>query len=79
MEGSILHVYGTFFLFGGIIITAMPLVYFILPETKDVSLELVQSFFTPLKTVFYIDLDQKPITNAASANNLSRMLGNKPS
>ena len=35
----------------------MPIVYFVLPETKNLGLEQVQSFFTPAKTIFYIEMD----------------------
>ena len=36
----------------------MPVVYYILPETKDLGLEVIQHYFTPTKTVFYIDLEE---------------------
>ena len=32
------------------------IVYWILPETKDLGLEMIQSYFIPSKTVFYVDL-----------------------
>jgi len=51
--------YGTFLLFAAILILSLPIVYWTLPETKDVGLESIQYFFTPIKTIFYIDLDQK--------------------
>ena len=47
----------------------LSVIYFILPETKDVALELVSTFFTPAKTIFYVDID-KPrdvITGATGA------------
>ena len=56
LENSPLNTYGTFFLYGSIVCFAMPIVYFVLPETKNISLELVQNYFVPKKTVFYIDI-----------------------
>ena len=51
----------------------LPVIYFILPETKDVALELVSTFFTPAKTIFYVDID-KPrdvITGATGATEVA--------
>ena len=53
---STLTVPGTFFLFSAMMILCLPIVYCILPETKDMGLEMIQSYFTPNKTVFYVDL-----------------------
>ena len=55
---------GTFFIFSGVLVFFLPIVYWILPETKDMGLELIQTFFTPNRTVFYVDLKQKnPVEN----------------
>jgi len=35
----------------------LPVVYYVLPETKDVALEMVQNYFKKEKTVFYIDVE----------------------
>ena len=50
--------YGTFYLFAAILILSLPVVYFTLPETKDLGLELIRYYFTPPQTVFYIELDE---------------------
>merc|ERR1712241_898113 len=47
---------GTFLFFSAILIFCLPIVYCILPETKDLGLEMIQSYFMPTKTVFYVDL-----------------------
>ena len=52
-----LSVSGTFYLFGCVLAFSLPIVYCILPETKDMGLEMIQNYFTPSKTVFYVDLD----------------------
>ena len=54
-----LNLHGTFFLFSGILLIALPIVYCILPETKDMGLEMIQNYFTPNKTVFYVDLPRE--------------------
>ena len=56
---SQLNLHGTFFLFSGILLIALPIVYCILPETKDMGLEMIQNYFTPNKTVFYVDLPKE--------------------
>ena len=33
-----LHLYGTFFIFGSVLVILLPICYIILPETKDISL-----------------------------------------
>ena len=58
LETSQLEIYGTFYLFGTILLLFLPVIYFIVPETKDVALELVPTFFTPVKTIFYVDVDK---------------------
>ena len=35
---SCLHLYGTFFMFGCVLLILLPISYIILPETKDISL-----------------------------------------
>lgn len=60
-----LGVDGTFYSFSALLFLAMPLVYWILPETKDLGLEMIQTFFTPNKTVFYVDLQEDPKKTAA--------------
>ncbi len=55
---DIQQVYGTFYLFAGFLVLSLPIVYMILPETKDMGLEMIQTFFTPNKSVFYIDASE---------------------
>ena len=57
LERSQLEIHGTFYLFGTILFLFMPVVYLTLPETKDIALELVHTYFTPTKTVFYLDVN----------------------
>ena len=66
-----LSVSGTFYLFGCVVAFSLPIVYCILPETKDMGLEMIQNYFTPSKTVFYVDLDpegEKVIDKLVSSN-----------
>lgn len=58
---STLEIYGTFYTFSAVILSGMPVVYFLLPETKDIGLELIQSYFTPRETIFYIDLEEENV------------------
>ena len=58
LANSKIGVYGAFYFFGGIVTLALPIVYFVLPETKDLSLEIIQNYFTPIKTVFYVDINE---------------------
>jgi len=51
-----LGVHGTFFLFSVVLLLSLPIVYCILPETKDLGLEMIQTYFMPNRTVFYVDL-----------------------
>ena len=46
---------GVFYIFCGVITLCTPVVYFVLPETKGMSLEMVQYYFTPQITRFYVD------------------------
>ncbi len=67
LEAS-LNLYGTFYLFAGIIVAAFPLVYLLLPETKDLSLETIQRYFTSATTTFYVDLDDKHENSVSQRN-----------
>lgn len=58
MEYS-LTFYGTFYLFAGILLFSLPVVYFTLPETKDLGLELIQYYFTEPKTIFYVEMSEE--------------------
>jgi len=44
LENS-LHLYGTFFIFGSVLVILLPICYIILPETKDISLENIEEHF----------------------------------
>ena len=55
-QESNLSFYGTFYLFAVIMAISMPVMYILLPETKDVALEEVHHFFSKQKSIFYIDL-----------------------
>ena len=44
-----------------VLISSVPLIYIILPETKGVALEMIQHFFTKQKTIFYIDLEPSEV------------------
>ena len=44
-------------MFSIFLIIFLPVVYFIIPETKDLSLEMIQQYFTPQVTVWYTDTD----------------------
>jgi hypothetical protein len=54
---SNLTFHGTFYFFAAILTLSVPVVYFTVPETKDLGLELIQHYFTKQKTIFYRDLD----------------------
>jgi len=51
-----MHVFGTFFMFSAILLIFSPIVYFILPETKDVGLEMIQKFFSPSVTQWHTNM-----------------------
>ena len=51
-----LGIHGTFLLFSVVLLLSLPIVYCILPETKDLGLEMIQTYFMPNRTVFYVDL-----------------------
>ena len=70
-----LNFYGTFYFFASVLLLSIPIVYFILPETKDVALEEVQHFFTKTKTIFYIDLESNTFsTNLETIKNVKSEL-----
>lgn len=48
--------HGTFYLFSAVMIVCTPVIYCIVPETKDMSLEMVENYFLPKRTRFYVDL-----------------------
>ena len=50
-----LYLYGTFFTFSIMMLFFLPVVYFILPETKDISLEMIQEYFRPSNAVLYTE------------------------
>ena len=45
-------------------------VYFILPETKDLGLEVIQDYFKPQRTIFYVDC----LESSGNPNNRARLL-----
>lgn len=53
---STLDIYGTFYFFSIVLAVSAPLIYWLLPETKDLSLETIQHYFQPNRTQFYVDL-----------------------
>jgi len=44
-----------------VMVSSIPVVSIVLPETKDVDLEMIQNLFKKQKTVFYIDLDPSDV------------------
>jgi hypothetical protein len=44
MEGG-LHTYGTFYVYALIVICGVPIIYKVLPETRNVSLEVIKMYF----------------------------------
>ena len=68
---SVLGLHGTFYLFGAVMITCTPVVYCVLPETKDISLEMVENYFTPQRTKFYVDLKRQYSKMTIFKNNLN--------
>ena len=49
-------IHGTFYSFSAVMILCTPVIYCVLPETKDMSLEMVENYFLPNRTRFYVDL-----------------------
>jgi hypothetical protein len=58
-----LQFFGTFYLFAVVLLVAMPIVYLLLPETKDVALEDVQHFFNREQSIFFIKLPPRTDKN----------------
>ena len=54
---SLITFQGTFYLFAAILALSVPVIFFTMPETKDLGLEQIQHYFTKQKTIFYINLD----------------------
>ena len=53
---NLVPTYGTFYSFSAVMLVCTPVIYFILPETKDMSLEMIENYFLPNRTRFYVDL-----------------------
>ena len=53
---STIGLHGTFYSFSAVMVICTPVIYFILPETKDMSLEMIENYFLPNRTRFYVDL-----------------------
>ena len=53
-QGMGLH--GTFYCFSAVMLVCTPVIYCILPETKHMSLEMIENYFLPSRTRFYVDL-----------------------
>ena len=53
---DMIGLHGSFYLFSAVIIVSTPVIYCIVPETKDLSLEMVENYFIPKRTKFYVDL-----------------------
>ena len=51
-------IHGTFYSFSVVMLVCTPVIYCIVPETKDLSLEMVENYFLPNRTRFYIDLNR---------------------
>ena len=49
-------IHGTFYSFSAVMILCTPVIYCVVPETKDMSLEMVENYFLPNRTRFYVDL-----------------------
>ena len=47
-----LYIYGISYMFGSIMLLFMPVVFLIMPETKDLSLDKIRKFFTSEASVF---------------------------
>ena len=45
-------------MFGVAVLLFSPIVYFTVPETKDLNLEMIQQYFTPQKTVWYMSVEE---------------------
>lgn len=51
---------------------ALPLIYIILPETKDVPLEMIQNFFENQGNTFQIDLDSRDVELEAKPSEVKK-------
>ena len=47
--------YGTFFMFSCVLLFFVPIIFCILPETKDLGLEVIHQYFTPPIAVWHVD------------------------
>ena len=72
LQKSTLQEFGTFYFYGSFLLVSLPFVYLLLPETKDLSLESIQYYFKPSKTIFYIDLEKDEDSNEVHARNTCR-------
>jgi len=70
----VIFVSGTFYVFAAVLAFSLPVIYCILPETKDMGLEMIQNYFTPSRTVFYVDLD--PEVDKAKENLMPKSIEN---
>lgn len=70
----VIFVSGTFYVFAAVLAFSLPVIYCILPETKDMGLEMIQNYFTPSRTVFYVDLD--PEVDKAKENLMPNLIEN---
>jgi len=61
---------GAYYLYTAVIAASFPVVYFILPETKDLGLEVIQDYFKPQRTIFYVDC----LESSGNPNNRARLL-----
>ena len=49
---------GIFYCFSALLILLTPFVFLLVPETKDLSLEVIEYFFLPNHTTFYVDINR---------------------
>jgi hypothetical protein len=68
---SHLHLYGTFYLYAAVLFVAFPAIYLIVPETKDLGLEVIQEYFLPPRTVFYVDIDTDSVKDTTKTKEIS--------
>ena len=59
LQSSAIGLPGTFYLFAACMAASVPAVYCMLPETKDLGLEMIQGYFTPARTVFYVESHER--------------------
>jgi len=60
-----------------IMISTLPIIYVILPETKGVDLEMMQHLFKNQKTVFHIDWKPSDAEKNKNQLNITQTNGNK--